>query len=216
MSSLTNQVDDSMNGCGEGVERKQSLEDLGMGRNYTGFTSEKEQQSGHSPKRKISTDVHGNDFKEENCAEATRKASGLEYDERKIEHDATTGSSKIHITRNGTDILSLPQLNSDDLEINHSMYGPRKKRSRDQLDAELDREQKIVATEEAKAQRRSEEHERDDTDTTVITNADIQRSSGSAGFRPGEGRPQSISSVANQEVSTYQSIDIGVHPLIQL
>lgn len=216
MSSLTNQVDNSMNGYGERVERRQSLEGFGVGRNYTGFTSEKEEQSGHSPIRKISTDVHSNDFKEDNCAEATRKASKLEYDERKTEHDATISSSKIHITRNGTDVLSLPQLNSDDLEINHSMYGPRKKRSRDQLDAEIDREQKIVATEEAKAQRRSEEHERDDLDTTVITNEDIQRRAGSAGFRSGEGGPQGISSVANQEVSTYRSIDIGVHPLIQL
>lgn len=37
---------------------------------------------------------------------------------------------------------------------------PRKKRSRDQFDTDMDREQKIPATEEAKAQRRSEESER--------------------------------------------------------
>ena len=39
---------------------------------------------------------------------------------------------------------------------------PRKKRSRDQLDSEADRDQKILATDEARAQRRSDEIERTD------------------------------------------------------
>lgn len=42
-----------------------------------------------------------------------------------------------------------------------STFSPRKKRSRDQMEAEAQREQKIPATEEAKAHRRSEEQERD-------------------------------------------------------
>lgn len=50
--------------------------------------------------------------------------------------------------------------NSTDQEMQDSVFSPRKKRSRDQWDAELHREQKIIATEESKAHRRSEEHER--------------------------------------------------------
>ncbi len=48
-----------------------------------------------------------------------------------------------------------------DQDMTDSALSPRKKRSRDQLDNDTDREQKIPATEEAKAQRRSEENERD-------------------------------------------------------
>lgn len=51
---------------------------------------------------------------------------------------------------------------SHDLEMGNTILSPRKKRSREPLDTDTDREQKIVATEEAKAQRRSEENERDD------------------------------------------------------
>ena len=47
-----------------------------------------------------------------------------------------------------------------DQEMSDHLFSPRKKRSRDPLDADPHREQKIVATEEAKAHRRSEEFER--------------------------------------------------------
>lgn len=47
-----------------------------------------------------------------------------------------------------------------DEDMTDSNLLPRKKRSRDQFDTDTDREQKIPATEEAKAQRRSEESER--------------------------------------------------------
>ena len=50
-----------------------------------------------------------------------------------------------------------------DQEMRDSAFSPRKKRSRDQFDTETHREQKIPATEEAKAHRRSEENERDGT-----------------------------------------------------
>ena len=48
----------------------------------------------------------------------------------------------------------------EDEEMKDGTVSPRKKRSRDQLDAVADREQKIAATEETRAQRRSEELER--------------------------------------------------------
>lgn len=47
-----------------------------------------------------------------------------------------------------------------DHEMEDSASSPRKKRSRDQFDSEADREQKIPATEEARAHRRSDELER--------------------------------------------------------
>ena len=47
-----------------------------------------------------------------------------------------------------------------DQEMSDHLFSPRKKRSRDPLDADPHREQKIVATEEARAHRRSEEFER--------------------------------------------------------
>ena len=57
---------------------------------------------------------------------------------------------------------------------------PRKKRSRDQLDPEVDREQKIVATEEARAQRLSSEADRPDIDTSSQQNLNNGRRSGDA------------------------------------
>ena len=57
-------------------------------------------------------------------------------------------------------------------ELRDSTSSPRKKRSRDQFDADADREQKIMATEEARAHRRSAEIDRvgdpDSTGTKVV------------------------------------------------
>ena len=57
-----------------------------------------------------------------------------------------------HITKSEKD--------SPDQEMRDSAFSPQKKRSRDQFDTEADREQKIPATEEARAHRRSDELER--------------------------------------------------------
>ena len=58
------------------------------------------------------------------------------------------------------DNVTDPEKESADLEMRDSASSPRKKRSRDQFDTEADREQKIPATEEARAHRRSDELER--------------------------------------------------------
>lgn len=55
-----------------------------------------------------------------------------------------------------------PGENITDQEMRDHTFSPRKKRSRDPLDTDPHREQKIVATEEARAHRRSEEYERDE------------------------------------------------------
>lgn len=56
--------------------------------------------------------------------------------------------------------LTKMEKESTDQEMRDSASSPRKKRSRDHFDTELDREQKIPATEEARAHRRSDELER--------------------------------------------------------
>ena len=53
------------------------------------------------------------------------------------------------------------------------LTSPRRKRSRDPLDTDLHREQKIVATEEAKANRRSEELERNEVLPAINVNKQV-------------------------------------------
>lgn len=198
---LAKNVETSMNGYHGRAERSQSFDDLGMGRNYETYTSKNEGGGNYAPTRKKSTDIHDIDPKENILMQATRKAPGPEYDERRPDYDAATIPSQTLITRHDTNILPLPQRDSDDLEMGYSMFGPRKKRSRDQLDADIDREQKIVATEEAKAQRRSEEHERDTSETTMATDAEVQRSTVPAGSQSEERDPRRFSNFETPEVS---------------
>lgn len=74
--------------------------------------------------------------------------------------EETTGSTG-QIARSGKpNQIERQQEHNVDQEMKDGTYSPRKKRSRDQFDTEADREQKIVATEEARAQRRSEELDR--------------------------------------------------------
>ena len=76
-----------------------------------------------------------------------------------------------YLMQNIQNVAPISDPDPEDLEMRDSALSPRKKRSRDHLDPDTDREQKIVATEEAKAQRRSEENERDEfllkADSTV-------------------------------------------------
>ena len=81
---------------------------------------------------------------------------------------------------------------AEDEEMKDGAYSPRKKRSRDYMDTEADREQKIAATEETRAQRRSDELDRSDmpshegtaslrngseSSATAISTADLSRES---------------------------------------
>ena len=67
---------------------------------------------------------------------------------------------------------------SADQEMRDSASSPRRKRSRDQFDTEADREQKIPATEEARAHRRSDELERDEG--LIVSNRSPEPPEGSA------------------------------------
>ena len=80
-------------------------------------------------------------------------------------HPRESSNESIQASRNSQENGELAEparvnSNPKDQEMQDSVFSPRKKRSRDQLDAESQREQKIAATEELKAHRRSEEHER--------------------------------------------------------
>ena len=95
-----------------------------------------------------------------------------------------TGGNTNSKLRNHNDTASLSK--DANTNVNNSREeekgtaSPRKKRSRDQLDPEIDREQKIAATEEARAQRLSTEADRPDIDTSSQQNLNDDRRSGDA------------------------------------
>lgn len=72
-----------------------------------------------------------------------------------------SGSGKETLIKIATNAASSSLHDIRDQEMRDSAFSPRKKRSRDQFDTETYREQKIAATEETKAHRRSEENERE-------------------------------------------------------
>ena len=74
-----------------------------------------------------------------------------------------------HVTSGARDIRTTEQSphgqrigNDEDLTLDGSVFSPRRKRSREQVDTDAQREQKIVATEEARASRQSDEIQRSD------------------------------------------------------
>ena len=75
-----------------------------------------------------------------------------------IEQPSSGTVQEYQVTGTGEDLA--------DQEMRDSASSPQKKRSRDQFDTEADREQKIPATEEARAHRRSDELERVDNCAT--------------------------------------------------
>ena len=71
--------------------------------------------------------------------------------------------------------------NSADQEMRESASTPQKKRSRDQFDTDVDREQKIPATEEARAYRRSDELERSEVSAVRTRSPVSPKDPGAAG-----------------------------------
>lgn len=141
--------------------RKRSFDDLEADEAITGDRPIVD-QSGHSRKR--SRDVRvGEDLKGDERLKSADQLTVREEDE----DEAIKVEKDIRGYREGnTDEItkSLSQPSHQDVadqEMRDSAFSPRKKRSRDQLDTETHREQKIPATEEAKAHRRSEENERE-------------------------------------------------------
>lgn len=111
---------------------------------------------GHARKR--SRDVRvGAGFDGENRKRGAPETPVQEVDEQNLSDNEMAELEDNRSPESGA--LSHIQ-NAVDEDMTDSNLLPRKKRSRDQFDTDMDREQKIPATEEAKAQRRSEEIER--------------------------------------------------------
>lgn len=95
----------------------------------------------------VSTDQSPDVLEKENNTNKASQSTAADTSLEQMNNDSSPGPADIKVTYE---------------EMHHSAFSPRKKRSRDQMDADAQREQKIPATEEAKAHRRSEEHERDE------------------------------------------------------
>ena len=199
--SLAQSYEPSANGYHARVERKQSYDDLAMSGKQRIYAGDIEAKRSHTLMRKKSADFHFSHLKEFSRLKATGQAEKLAYDESSLDFDAGANASQIFVTRLDSGKLPLSHRDSDDPDKGYAMFGPRKKRSRDQLDADIDREQKIVATEEAKAQRRSEEQERDTPKVTAVLEAETQRCMGSMSPQPDEGGSGIFSSSNPQGVS---------------
>ena len=90
---------------------------------------------------------------------ATETSSQVFMEQDKQTQDITEPTCHVPKTVKQDDVTETEK-ESADQEMRDSASSPRKKRSRDQFDTEADREQKIPATEEARANRRSDELER--------------------------------------------------------
>lgn len=178
-SSPAKRYEASVNGCHARAERNRSYDDLLRSGKHEIYAGDTEAEINHVPTPKQSEEFHISDSEVKSRLKATREVENSGYDESSPDFDAATNASRSHFTKLGSSKSPLSQRDSDDLEMGFALFGPRKKRSRDQLDADIDREQKIVATEEAKAQRRSEEQERDTPETAAVTDAETQRYIGS-------------------------------------
>lgn len=127
-------------------------------------------QSGHLRKR--SRDIRvGEDIK----GDERPRGSGQvpvqeeEEDEADMVDKDLSGPRQDNVEHTAKDLSPSSHQDVTDQEMRDSAFSPRKKRSRDQLDTETHREQKIPATEEAKAHRRSEENERE----VILQNGNI-------------------------------------------
>ena len=90
---------------------------------------------------------------------ATEAPSQVEMEQDEQAQDITEPEHYVSGTVQQDDVAETEK-ESADQEMRDSASSPRRKRSRDQFDTEADREQKIPATEEARAHRRSDELER--------------------------------------------------------
>ena len=99
--------------------------------------------------------------------------------------DASSEPSK-SLERSNGDI----SLHSEDHEMKEGIQSPRKKRSRDHLDPGTDREQKIAATDMARAQRRSDE----------INRAEMLAQSKASGDVPNQDTDSSATNTTEQQV----------------
>ena len=165
--------------------KKRSFDDLGIDKAMQSDNNDQDVASAFERERKRSKDVHASRATQFNVQEdfvaphqlpnQVREAWKLSEDD----HNSTTEQTSKEAGRD-----PIPPIVDTDLadgDMQQSTFSPRKKRSRDQMDADPHREQKIPATEEAKAYRGSEEHERDEkpvNDADSVTKEQSPKQSG--------------------------------------
>ena len=139
--------------------RKRSLEELDTVETGQSHNDEVHMESTDGHTRKRSRDVRSG----ANLKSDSRRMS-LEIPLKEVNENL---ESSAEIADNGTLTKASVETNSPtsekevaDEEMQESLLSPRKKRSRDQFEAESHREQKIAATNETRARRRSSEEER--------------------------------------------------------
>lgn len=147
------------------LSRKRSFEELKATESHE-MDDTAEKSSG--PTRKRSRDVKvGESPRDSGGRTGSLGASVEEQVETRPDHQVLNESAEGKpVEETGT-----PPSNDEpaDHVMRESAFSPRKKRSRDRYEEEIDREQKIAATEETRARKRSQEEERDQVRTTATT-----------------------------------------------
>ena len=157
--------------------RKRSFEDLKTTESHE-LENTAEKSSGHIRKRSRDVKV-GEPRKEGGGRTSSLGASVEEQMEEKNDHEVLSESAEGNaIEETGTP----PSLDEPaDHVMRESALSPRKKRSRDRFEEEIDREQKIAATEETRARKRSQEEEREQARplaTTSEETVEVESSNG--------------------------------------
>ncbi|KAI9870223.1 MAG: hypothetical protein M1830_004509, partial [Pleopsidium flavum] len=145
--------------------RKRSLDDL----EATDQTAEEdkaiaksrmeEKHEGHARKR--SRDIRNDNASRENGRRKTsREKALLEEEANEGQEDKSMSESDEHVKRDQHVATPPDQLEFMEEDVGRGVLSPRKKRSRDQVEQDQDKKQKVAATEEERARRNSEEEEK--------------------------------------------------------
>ena len=173
--------------------RKRSFDDLEMDKATPCDSHEPDTGNQDGRERKRSKDIRASRGPHSDINEVTivaiQPTDVVEMGKKAEEGDQSTEAKKMPDDMNEEPIPASIDTEVVDEEMLQSTFSPRKKRSRDHLDADNQREQKIPATEEAKAHRRSEEDERDDKPQ-----------------KDEDGLPQGGTSAGSGETSTAQEV----------
>lgn len=151
--------------------RKRSFDDLDTGADNCAFLDELLYENPSLHTRKRSRDVRVDSSQKAQHSSPRISAIAVQGSTQKTTQTHRDHADLIQYAEAIKEIAPVSDTSCAEQETNDSILSPRKKRSRDQLDSDTDREQKIVATEETKALRRSEENERDGPSRTIDNGA---------------------------------------------
>lgn len=147
------------------LSRKRSFAELKAAESHE-MDNTPEKSSGHTRKR--SRDVKVGESRRDGSGRTSSLGASVEEQmEEKPDHEVLSESAQEKpVKEAGT-----PPSNDEppDHVMRESAFSPRKKRSRDRFEEEIDREQKIAATEETRARKRSQEEERNQVKPTATT-----------------------------------------------